>query len=518
MPWVDLVACNAMIAGFVRNNEIDHAKRFFDKMKDRDVISWNSIVSAFAQNRDLQMSKMVFDRMAQTNIVSWNSIVSAYAQNGEIDRAYEIFHAMLEKDVVSWTAMIVANSQLGRSSEAFCLFQKMDLDGVAPNAFTFSSVIDACGSLPYRRAGKIIHEELISIGLCGEVNVENAFLSMYAKLRMFDLAKTKFDLMPRRDVVSWTSIAAAHAQSGDIDISLCVFSKSAQHDVVSWTSLIATFSSAGMIHDAEKLFDRTPVRNRVTWNTMITAYANNGFSLLALRLFKSMDLEGVRPDRVSFIIAIESCASIASLADGKLLHSLLLAEEQNPSSINMEVAITTSLIHLYGRCGSLDTARQIFDSITGGKDRVTWNAMLSTYAQSRRSYALAMDLFRSMAMEGVEADEITSVAVITACSHAGNLEHGRHCFACLVRDFGIRPVIDHYVCVMDVLGRVGLLDDAQDLFETMPFEGDEAAWLVFLSSCKLHGDVKRAILVATKAVVIGSATPATFVLLSNSFS
>ncbi|EFJ05214.1 hypothetical protein SELMODRAFT_137451 [Selaginella moellendorffii] len=276
-------------------------------------------------------------------------------------------------------------------------------------------------------------------------------------------------------------------------------------NLVSWTGIISGYAHLGYIDRAKETFDRAPERDVICWNALITAYAMNGYSITALKLLPVMDSDGVEPNAVTFMVLIDACSTLASLADSKMVHSCVRDDSR---LLEGDVLLQTSLVNMYGKCGHLDAAREMFDDFPD-KCLALWNTMLCVYAQNGHTDQ-AMDLFQLLLVEGVEPDRITYVGILSAWSHAGVVWY--EFLRSLEPDFGVTPPLDFYVCVIDILARTGQLELAEDLIFNMPYEPNEVAWTSLLGACRSYVDRDRAARVAER---MNSYNPATYLLLSN---
>ncbi|EFJ26786.1 hypothetical protein SELMODRAFT_96329 [Selaginella moellendorffii] len=263
----------------------------------------------------------------------------------------------------------------------------MDID---PDSITLASALHACCELTDLDEGRKIHARIKHSGLESDIILATALVNLYGRCGR---ASALFDRMPRRDVVSWTNMLVAHASDGDLG-------------------------------RAARIFGAMPERSSVTWTAMITAYAQNGRPRAAIHLFLAMDCEGFPANSVTFVTIFDACSSVADIALGRRLHAELLdlGAGQPPQ---IDVSLGTAIVNMYGKCGSLSEARSFFDSMPD-RNAWSWNSMLAAYAQRGQTLA-AMDLFKLLNLHGQDPDEVSFLALFSACSHAGLLRDG-HCY------------------------------------------------------------------------------------------
>lgn len=202
-------------------------------------------------------------------------------------------------------------------------------------------------------------------------------------------------------------------------------------------------------------------------------------------LFTEMQNDGQAPNSSSFVSMLEACSNCASLDEGKKLHMCIFY-----AGLELDVLVGSALVNMYGKCGSLDDAWMTFDNMPE-QNVVAWSAMIGVYAkhgQPRR----ALQLFCLMQQNKVRPDNVTYINLLTACSHAGLVYEACLCFDSMTQDHGMPPTMDHYACMIDLLGRVGLLDEAEFLVNDLPFQPEAASFMTLLGACRRdQGDVER---------------------------
>lgn len=248
--------------------------------------------------------------------------------------------------------------------------------------------------------------------------------------------------------------------------------------------LVDMYTRCGGLEDAQNLFDRLHTRNVVTWNALLGGYVQHGLSHEAIDLYGSMQEEGVSPTGHTYVLLLKACANTGAVSKGKKLH-LEIQEKQ----LEGNLFVGNSVVDFYAKCGSLQDARLVFDRLPK-RDVVTWNALLNGYAEHSDG-KMAIQCFEEMRQEGVEPIDTTFVSLLVACSHTGLVDEGRYYFRAMVEDHGIVPSEYHYNSFVDLLGRSGHLDEAENVLRTMPFENDIVGWKSLLSACKSYGDLER---------------------------
>jgi len=276
-------------------------------------------------------------------------------------------------------------------------------------------------------------------------------------------------------------------------------------------ALISMYGKCGSLEDAHQIFQqmRTNQRNQITWNAMISAYGQHGQAKEVFKLFEMMKQEGIEPDEFTWIILMTACANVGAFELGKKLHQELVE-----CGIKMSVDMKNALISMYGKCGSLEDAHQIFQQMrTNQRDQITWNAMISAYGQHGQVKE-AFRLFHEMQNEGITPDGVTFSAVLNACSHGGFVEEALACFDSMKSRFNVTPSVMHQTSVVDVLGRAKRLDEAEEFIRKMD-KPDVVTWTTLLGACRVHGDLERAKRVAESGLRLDPQCSSIYVLLSN---
>jgi pentatricopeptide repeat protein len=231
----------------------------------------------------------------------------------------------------------------------------------------------------------------------------------------------------------------------------------------------------------------------------------------ALELFQQMQQEGVRPNSVTFVGVLNACASVIALEEGRRVHQQIIQ-----SGLESDVFVGSSLVDMYAKCGSIEDACRVFNKMPS-RDVVTWTAILGGFAMHGHGRE-ALKHFEQMCDEGVQPDDITFVCVLSACSHAGLVDEGMCLYASMIRDYMIPAKLEHYTCMVDLLGRAGHLQEAENMVMAMPCKPQAAAWMALLGACRIHGNVGMAECVAKRILELEPENAAVYVLLSNIYA
>jgi pentatricopeptide repeat protein len=420
----------------------------------------------------IEDARKVFDETPERDVVSWNTMIAGYTQNGLIEKALKIFQEMPEPNRVSWNTMIVGYAQIGDVEEALKFFRKM----------------------PER-----------------DVFAWNAMIAGYMQTGLVDEAMKLFQEMPDRDVVSWNQMIVGYAQNGQVDEAMELFQKMPERDMISWNTMITGYVQNGHVKEALELFHEMPERGVISWNSMIAGYAQNGHFNEALQLFHKMHLTGVKPNTVTLASVLSACANLAALEYGKAVHEYVIK-----IGFQSDTFVGNALVDMYAKCGSIEVAQNVFDKIPA-PDIVSWNAIIVGYAMHGFGKE-ALQLFEKMEHSSMKPNHVTFVGVLSACCHAGLLDHGWRYFNCMSQFYHITPAVEHYCCMADLLGRAGQLYEAYDLISKMPIKPTAAVWASLLGACRIHSNLELGERVADCLFHSDSKNAGHFVLLSNIYA
>ncbi|WOK99263.1 hypothetical protein Cni_G07975 [Canna indica] len=503
IPEPDLVSFNTMIHGYVRNRDLAAARRLFDQMPAKDTVTWNTMISAYAQSGLVEEAREIFDRTPEKNDISWNGVLAAYVQNGRLEAARRFFDSNSEWETVSWNAMIAGYVQRRRLAEAQQLFDRMPEKDI----ISWNTLISG-----YAQNGDMaVARRLFDVSPSRDVFSWTAMVSGYAQNGMLEEARKVFDEMPERNSVSWNAMIAGYVQSQKMDQAKELFDLMPCTNVNSWNTMITGYAQSGMIDQAKWIFDTMPQRDSVSWSAMIAGFSQGGFSEEALQLFIEMGRSGEKINRSSFTCVLSTCADIAMLECGKQLHARLLK-----AGYGMGCFVGNALLAMYCKCGTIAKAYKAFEEMIE-KDVVSWNTMIVGYA--RHGYGKeALELFDKMRMKDTKPDDVTMVGVLSACSHAGLVDIGINYFYTMHQIFGITAKPEHYTCMIDLLGRAGRLDDAQDLMRDMPFEPDATMWGALLGASRIHRNTELGEKAAKRIFEMEPDNAGMYVLLSNLYA
>ncbi|XP_057948894.1 putative pentatricopeptide repeat-containing protein At5g13230, mitochondrial [Malania oleifera] len=486
----------------------------------------------------------------ESNPFVGTALIDAYSVCGFVTDAREVFNGIYCKDMVSWTGMVACYANNNNFEDAMELFSQMRTVGMKPNNFTFASVIKACLGIDAIEMGKGIHGCVLKTRYELDLYVGVALLDLYTKFGDIDDAQQAFNEMPEKDVIHWSFMIARYAQSNQseeaVELFCCMrqalvlpnqfaFSSVLQAcatmegldlgiqihchvlkvgldlDVFVQNALMDVYAKCRRMDYSMELFVESPNKNDVTWNTMIVGYVQLGDGEKALNLFLNMLGCQVQATEVTYSTVLRACASLAALEPGIQIHSSTIK-----TNFYEDIVVGNALIDMYAKCGNIKDARLVFDMMND-QDEVSWNAMISGYSMHGLGRE-AIRIYKSMQETKFKPNKLTFVGVLSACSNSGLLEEGQAYFSSMVRDHGIEPCIEHYTCMVWLLGRLGQLDKALKLIEDIPLEPSIMVWRALLGACVIHNDVELGRISAQRVLEMDPQDDATHVLLSNMYA
>ncbi|KAJ7540618.1 hypothetical protein O6H91_10G023300 [Diphasiastrum complanatum] len=462
-----------------------------------------------------QVHALIVQSVLDSNILLANTLVHMYSKCGSVLDAHKVFSNMPQHNVYSWTAIISAYADSGQAEEAIKLFQQMQETGLAPDKVVFVVVLKACARLAALEQGKQLHSDIIRRGFQSDVIVGSTLVDMYSKCGCTEDARELFNNMSERDVVSWTAMIAGYAQNGLSKEAFALYEQMKQEGVqpnnVTLSTLVDMYAKCGCTEDARELFNNMSERDVVSWSAMIAGYAQNGLGKDSLALYEQMKQEGVQPDNVTFVLLLQACASLAALEQGKQLHSDIIKR-----GFQSDVIVGSTLVDMYSKCGCTEDARELFNNMSE-RNVVSWTAMIAGYAQNGLGKE-ALALFDQMQREGTKPNEVTYICVLSACAQSRLVDEGRHVFDSMYKNHGVTPTMEHYACMVDLLGRAGCLADAELFIDKMPIQPGSVVWMSLLGAARNHGNVEIGRRAFDRVMKLEPKNAAPYVLLSNIYA
>lgn len=550
---LDTVSCNIMIAGYGKFGPFENARQLFEIMPHKNLISYTTMIMGLVSNKywaeaievfkdmrsmgfipnevvmvnvitaclqlgrgslqcqmfhalltKLQLmgsiivstnllnvycgclrvvdARKLFDQMPERNIVTWNALLNGYSKAGLVHQARELFERFPNKDVVSWGTIMDAHIQVEMFSEALMLYCDMLRTGMAPNDVMIVDIMSTCGKLMVINEGKQFHGVVLKSG--------------------FDC----YDVMQ-------ATIINFYAACGRMTLACLQFEMGIKDHVPSWNALIAGYIRNGMIDQARDLFNHMPERDVFSWSSMISGYAQSEQPNDALELFHEMITSGIKPNEITMVSVFSAIANLGTLPEGRWVHQYVLS-----SSIPLDDNLRAAIIDMYAKCGSLNTALELFNQIRNKVYTVSpWNAIICGLAMHGHA-KLSLEIFLDLQRLNIKLNSITFLGVLSACCHAGLVEDGKRYFESMKNVYNIEPNIKHYGCMLDLLGRAGRVEEAEEMIKKMPMKADVIIWGTLLAASKTNGNVVIGERAAENLSRLQPSHGASRVLLSNIYA
>ncbi|KAL2935381.1 hypothetical protein RDABS01_018499 [Bienertia sinuspersici] len=473
---------------------------------------------------------------------------------GEICYARKMFDEFPQPNISMCNAIVEGYCKSNMWGDLIELYARMQHAGVSSDCDILSRVLKACSWLQLLEMGGAIHGHILRLGYECDVFVQSGLVSLYAECGSIDDAKriVSYGLLygRRSTVVIWTAIISKSARNGcsmdalrlfsdmrrmnvkpdwitlvsvlracaDLDyleqgksLHGCVLKMGLESEEDLQISLTAMYAKCGQVMVARCLFNHMDTPNLILWNAMISGYAKNGYAEEAVELFKLLIAKkNIKPDSITVRAAILACAQVGSLDLAKWMNGYV-----SSSDYSNHVFVKTALIDMYAKCGSLASARQVFNGIRD-KDVVVWSAMIVGYGLHGHGYE-AINLYYAMKQAQVRPNDVTFLGLLTACKNSCLVKEGWEFFHSM-KDYGLEPCNQHYACVVDLLGRAGYLGEAYKFIVRMPIEPGLTVWGALLSACKIHRHVQMGEYAATQLFAIDPYDTGQYVQLSNLYA
>ncbi|XAR65457.1 hypothetical protein NMG60_11009595 [Bertholletia excelsa] len=498
-----------------------------------------------------------------------------------IDYAQKVFDQIPQPDLFLCNSVVSTYSRLCLNKEAIDKFVSMHKRDTAIDCYTVPPVLKSCSSLLARDLGKQVHSLVINHGLGHSMFVQSALVDFYAKIgnmaaakqifdgiavkdpicynclisgysKSGDVSKSRklFEEMPERTIVSWNAMLSCYAHNGDYFegfrifermlaenccpneftvvtvLSMCaklgnldmglrmkkyIDENNLYHNMIVSTALLEMYVKCGAVEDARREFEQMGERDVIAWSAMIAGYAQNGRSIEALDLFESMKSEGIKPNDVTLVSVLSACAQLGSVEVGERMGRYIESQ-----GVDSNVYLASALLAMYSKCGNIRKAYKLFGRMPQ-KDVATWNSMIMGLAINGFAKD-AFSLYEKMKEVEVKPDDITFVGLLTACTHAGLVDKGFEFFKSMKLDHDIRPQIEHYACLVDLLCRSGRLKQAYEFICQMEVEPNAVIWGTLLNASRIHLNVELAELSVSKLVELEPENSGNYVLLYNIYA
>ncbi|PNT61305.1 pentatricopeptide repeat-containing protein At5g48910 [Brachypodium distachyon] len=451
----------------------------------------------------------------------------------------------------SYNILIRSFLRAGHPEDALHLFVEMlDDTAVSPDQHTVANTVKSCSRMCDLSVGRGVQAYAFKRGFMVDQFVLNSLIHMYASCGDVVAAHVLFHTVQVKGVIAWNAMIAGYVKNGDwkevVEMFKGMLEVRAPFDEVTllsvatacgrlgdanlgqWiaeyaeekgmlrsrnlaTALVDMYAKCGELDKARRLFDRMHSRDVVAWSAMISGYTQSDRCREALAIFNEMQGTEVNPNDVTMVSVLSACAVLGALETGKWVHSYIRRKD-----LPLTVILGTALVDFYAKCGCIKDAVKAFESMPV-RNTWTWTALIKGMASNGRSRE-ALELFSSMLEANIEPTDVTFIGVLLACSHGCLVEEGRRHFTSMTQDYGICPRIEHYGCMVDLLGRAGLIDEAYQFIRNMPIEPNAVVWRALLSACTVHKNVEIGEEALKQIVPLDPCHSGNYILLSNTYA
>ncbi|KAK4277444.1 hypothetical protein QN277_015444 [Acacia crassicarpa] len=558
IPEKNWVCWGAIIAGCVQNHQLIEGLELFKDMQREGIgmsqSTYASIFRACAELSAFRVGSQLHAHALKANfeydIIVGTAILDMYAKCQSMTDSKKLFSLLPNPGRPSYNAIIIGHARQDQGKEALGTFLSLQRSGLGFDEVSLSGAFSACAVIKGYFEGIQLQGLAFKCNLMFNICVANAVLDMYGKCGALTEAYLVFDEMVMRDAVSWNAIISAHEQNEEVDKTIPLFvsmlqakmepdeftygsiikacagkknlncgmeihgriikSEMGLHPFTA-SALVDMYCKCGMLEEAGKVHDRMEEQTVVSWNTIISGFSLQKQSENAQRYFCHMLEMGVMPDTFTYATILDTCADLATIELGKQIHAQILKLQWHSDAY-----IASTLVDMYSKCGEMQDSQLMFEKAPN-RDYVTWNAMICAYACHGLGEE-AIKVFEEMQLLNLKPNRATFISVLRACAHMGYVDKGLDYFQKMQSHYGLNPELEHYSCMVDLLGRSGQVNEALKLVESMPFEADEIIWRTLLSICKSQGNVEVAELAANSLLQLDPQDSSAYVLLSNIYA
>ncbi|CAD5196531.1 unnamed protein product [Musa acuminata subsp. malaccensis] len=551
---------NFLITSYIKNNTPSAALNLYARMRETaaspDNFTVPSVLKACAQLSSLRQGMEIHGFVIKAgfhwDVFVHNSLMQMYSECGSLGFATKLFDEMPDRDVVSWSTMIRSYAWCKLFDEAIELVREMLRSGIRPSEVAIINMLNLFADVGEFTKGRPVHTYLIknSARESPSVNATTALIDMYVKCGSISAARRVFDRMEEKSTASWAAMIAGFIRSRDMGTAMELLIEMRHNHVfpneITMLSLVIECGSIGNLElgkwlhayilrngfkmsvalgtalvdmyckcrdlwSAREMFDLMDGKDIAVWTAMIAGYAHTNCIKEAFDLFTQMKDANIKPNEITMVNLLSLCSEAGALDRGRWIHACI-----DKQGIEMNVVLTTSLVDMYAKCGDINAAYAVFTQTTD-RDVCMWNAMINGLAMNGYGEE-TISLFMEMEKVGVRPNNVTFIGVLRACSHSGLVEEGKQFFSCMEHDYGLVPKVEHYGCMVDLLGRAGHLVEAHELIRRMPNEPNVIIWGALLAACKVHKNPKLGELAAKELLKLEPHSSGYNILLSNIYA
>lgn len=445
---------------------------------------------------------------------------------------------------------IITHFSTTSSSLSLAFYARIHQKGFVPDKHTFPLLLKAFSNSRNHNPFQF-YTHVIKYGFDSDGFVRNSLVSAFSNTGFVTLARQLFDQSPHRDVVAWTAMIDGYVKNGSAVEALTCFKEMRLNgvgvdavtvvsvlvaagisgdvwfgkwvhgfyivrnrvpfDVYVGSALIDMYSKCGCCDDACRAFQDMPSRNVVCWTALIVGYVQCDLFNSALDVFKDMIIQGIKPNQLTLSSVLTACARIGALDQGRWIHGYITRYK-----LDVSLTLGTALIDMYSKCGCIEEALMVFENLHE-KDVYPFTAMINGLAMNG-DVSGSLDVFSSMLRSGVQPNKITFLGVLSACAHGGLVNEGFKLFKSMKDNHNLEPSVDHYGCMVDLLGRAGCLEEARKLIEDMPMEPSPGVWAALLTACMIHNAFELGEYVGNRLIRLQPSHSGNYAQLANLYS
>lgn len=559
MPRHDAVTYNLLISGCLRNGYPESAFGLYNQMVSRGIresaSTFTSVLGVCTHMVEgCQIHCRIFFLGFSLNLFIGSSLIDYYTRMGLDIVALKLFDELQQRNIAVWNLLLRRFCELGQSKKLMGFFSKMQLEGLEPNGLTFCYLLRGFGNELLLDEGKQLHSRAVKIGLIeSNIFLRNALVDFYSDCRSLTEAKKAFECISLEDVISWNSIVAVYADIGSLSESLELFSRmqfwGKRPSIRSLMTLLNLSSRTrniqlgkqiqscalklGFGHESSHLqsalinmygkcldiessvavYENISVRTLECCNSLMTSLLHCGVIEDVIEMFGLMVDEGIGYDEVTLSTTLKalSMSSPSDLTRCRLLHCCVVK-----SGFQFNSVVSCSLMDAYSRCGHVELFCKVFDEIPS-PGVICYTSIINGYARNGMGKE-GIEMLKPMIKKGLKPDKVTFLCALIGCNHSGLVEEGRFVFELMKTVYGIEPNWKHYSCMVDLLGRVGLLDEAEKLLQKVPEKVNGVICSSMLRSCRIHRNETIGRKIAKSLVDLEAEDPAVLLQASNFYS
>ncbi|PKA53930.1 Pentatricopeptide repeat-containing protein [Apostasia shenzhenica] len=555
----DVIKWNKTMSDHARSGNSCAVLNCFIEMNRLDVeydnVTLIIVLSAITEHDPSDVGRQIHSISIKSGFCSdvsvMNNLINVYSRMGSFNCAQIVFDDIKNLDLISWNSLISGAVQNSLEEVSISVFMDMLNCEMLPDQFTLASILRACSGLSSSSSlHEQVHAQAMKMSLLDDVYVLTALIDVYSKKGSMWVAESLFDDMEWFDLTSLNALITGYVANDDSykalgifrdlhrngempnDFTLATIFKACSKllatqqgkqihsyaikigldtDICVNSGIVDMYIKRGDINDASTSFNSISEPDDVAWTAMISGCVENGDEDCALDLYHQMRRSAAIPDEFTASSLLKACSCLAALGPGKQIHAD--AFKFNCAS---DPFVETSTMDMYAKCGSIEDSFLLFRRMQL-KNIASWNAMILGFAQHGNG-VLALNLFKEMTGEGHRPDKITFVGILSACSHSGLVSEAYNYLNLMLTKYEIKPEVEHYSCLVDVLGRAGLLHEAEEVIKAMPFEPSAPMLRALLGACRMKGDKEIGRRVATSLLELDPGDSSAYVLLSNIYA